>query len=233
MINCPCGYGNNLPDDTEKCSVCSMNLMPISKLKLLYKKYYDNALLLYQNNKPDEAIEQIMISLNFKNDFIPAYHLLSEIYEKKREYSKSFNALQKAFLFNPKNEKILNSIEMVQKKIKKKEMFRCTRSIALDIIFPILFFTLAFIMFNTDLREYTQNAITQNPQTQKEPPNMIKQEKILFFIYTIQKNETLGEISRKFFGNTNASDKIYIINKNVLKDKNKIHTGIKIKIPVE
>ena len=85
MINCPCGYANNLPDDTERCGVCGMNLLPVSKLKLLYKKYYENGLFLYNNKKMDEAISQVTISLDLKDDYLRSYLLLSKIYLEKKE----------------------------------------------------------------------------------------------------------------------------------------------------
>lgn len=49
--------------------------------------------------------------------------------------------------------------------------------------------------------------------------------------YVIQKGDTLQKISEKFYGTTKKFDKIYQANKDVLKDKNTLKVGTKIKIP--
>lgn len=233
MINCPCGYGNNLPDGTEKCSVCGMNLLPISKLKMLYKKYYDNALFLYNNKKADEALVQVLISLNLKDDFIDSYLLLSEIYGEKKDYRKSASVLNKALSYNPESKEIPEQLKAARKKINKNEIFRCSRSIILDIVFPVVFFVMVFIMSNTDVNENQQNTIiAPAADIQTAQQLTAKQDKGMFFTYIIQENETLSKISIKFFGNTKESDEIYELNKNLLNNKNKIHSGMKIKIPV-
>ncbi|NLE61306.1 MAG: LysM peptidoglycan-binding domain-containing protein [Planctomycetes bacterium] len=49
--------------------------------------------------------------------------------------------------------------------------------------------------------------------------------------YVIQKGDTLQKISDKFYGTTKKFDKIYQANTDVLKDKNSLKVGTKIKIP--
>lgn len=49
--------------------------------------------------------------------------------------------------------------------------------------------------------------------------------------YTIQKNDTLQKISKKFYGTTKKWKKIYQENKDVIKDPDKIYPGLVIKIP--
>ena len=49
--------------------------------------------------------------------------------------------------------------------------------------------------------------------------------------YKVQKNDTLGKISRKFYGTANKWQKIYDFNRDTLKSPNKIYPGQKIKIP--
>jgi LysM repeat protein len=50
--------------------------------------------------------------------------------------------------------------------------------------------------------------------------------------YTVQKNDTLQKISRKFYGTTRKWQMLYEQNKDVLKSPDKIYPGMKIKIPV-
>ena len=49
--------------------------------------------------------------------------------------------------------------------------------------------------------------------------------------YVIKKGDTLQKISEKFYGTTKKFDRIYEANKDVLKDKNTLKVGTKIKIP--
>lgn len=51
--------------------------------------------------------------------------------------------------------------------------------------------------------------------------------------YTVEKNDTLQKISKKFYGTTKKWTKIYEANKDILKGPNKIYPGQTINIPVE
>ena len=51
--------------------------------------------------------------------------------------------------------------------------------------------------------------------------------------YVIQKGDTLQKISKKFYDSYSKWTKIYDINKNVIKDPNRIKPGISIRIPVQ
>lgn len=51
--------------------------------------------------------------------------------------------------------------------------------------------------------------------------------------YTVQKNDTLQKISKKFYGTTKKWTKIYDANKDVLKGPNKVYPGQVLNIPVE
>ena len=49
--------------------------------------------------------------------------------------------------------------------------------------------------------------------------------------YTVQKNDTLQKISKKFYGTTKRWNKIYQANQDVLKGPNKLYPGQVLKIP--
>ncbi|MDP2941497.1 MAG: LysM peptidoglycan-binding domain-containing protein [Candidatus Omnitrophota bacterium] len=55
----------------------------------------------------------------------------------------------------------------------------------------------------------------------------------VFESYTVQKNDTLQKISRKFYGTTKKWNKIYQANTDVLKAANKVYPGQTLKIPSE
>ena len=49
--------------------------------------------------------------------------------------------------------------------------------------------------------------------------------------YTVQKNDTLQKISRKFYGTTRKWKLIYQENKDVIKNPDRVYPGLKIKVP--
>ena len=50
-------------------------------------------------------------------------------------------------------------------------------------------------------------------------------------IIVVEKGDTLSTIARKAYGNTNKYTKIYAANPQIIKDKDKIFIGQKIRIP--
>jgi len=51
-------------------------------------------------------------------------------------------------------------------------------------------------------------------------------------LYTVEKNDTLQKISKKFYGTTKKWLLLYEENKDVIKNPDKIYPGLKIKIPI-
>jgi len=58
-------------------------------------------------------------------------------------------------------------------------------------------------------------------------------EKEEYKIYTVQKNDTLQEISRKFYNTTKRWKKLYEANRDVLKSPDKVYPGQVLKIPLD
>ena len=69
----------------------------------------------------------------------------------------------------------------------------------------------------TEVTDSSKYELTEKIQTQK--------------FHIVQENETLTGISQKYYGTANKWGKIYDFNRNVIKDPNKIHAGIKLIIP--
>lgn len=51
--------------------------------------------------------------------------------------------------------------------------------------------------------------------------------------YTVEKNDTLQKIAKKFYGSYGKWTKIYAANKNVIPDPNRIKPGIVLQIPID
>ncbi|MCK4916918.1 MAG: LysM peptidoglycan-binding domain-containing protein [Candidatus Omnitrophica bacterium] len=65
--------------------------------------------------------------------------------------------------------------------------------------------------------------------TEKKEKTKIEKE---YKYYTIQKNETLQKVSRKFYNTTTKWKLIFDYNKDILKSPDKIYPGLRIKIPI-
>ena len=51
--------------------------------------------------------------------------------------------------------------------------------------------------------------------------------------YTVQKNDTLQKISKKFYGTTKKWKLLYDVNKDILRSPDKVYPGTEIKIPAQ
>jgi len=65
----------------------------------------------------------------------------------------------------------------------------------------------------------------EEPVAEPAPANLVE--------YTVQKNDTLQKISKKFYDTYRKWPQIYEANKEVIRDPNKIKPGIVLQIPVE
>ena len=79
------------------------------------------------------------------------------------------------------------------------------------------------------------NAINTRNGEQPEPTDVsqyVQTEKIKTQrFHIVRKNQTLSAISRQYYGTANNWKKIFDANRDVIKDPNKINTGIKLIIP--
>lgn len=64
-------------------------------------------------------------------------------------------------------------------------------------------------------------------------PEIAEVKAVAFEKYTVQKNDTLQKISKKFYGTTKKWKKIFDANQGVLKSPNKVYPGQVINIPTE
>jgi len=71
------------------------------------------------------------------------------------------------------------------------------------------------------------------PIFDENKPEVQDQGEAGFVTYEVQKDDTLQKISKKFYDSFSKWPKIYDVNKEVIKDPNKIKKGMTLRIPVE
>lgn len=116
--------------------------------------------------------------------------------------------------------------------VKERKSTRTTQAIEIELRSPIKFEKAPKIktqgdsaMLKTEAegnRGYINQSIT---------PEMAETPVVSFEKYTVQKNDTLQKISKKFYGTTKKWTKIYDANKDIMKGPNKIYPGQVINIP--
>jgi len=84
---------------------------------------------------------------------------------------------------------------------------------------------------NSDIKAIEQiqeESVTEIPDSSKyELTEKIQTRKF----HIVQKDETLSGISQKYYGSANKWKNIYVFNRDVIEDPNKIRSGIKLIIP--
>lgn len=68
-------------------------------------------------------------------------------------------------------------------------------------------------------------------EQEKAPEEKVPEEKAEF--YEIVSGDTLGKISKKYYGKSSAYMRIFEANKDIISDPNKIYPGQKIRIPID
>jgi LysM repeat protein len=76
----------------------------------------------------------------------------------------------------------------------------------------------------------TMSSNTDEPVFIREEQEEVLEEN--FESYTVEKNDTLQKISKKFYGTTRKWPKIYEANKDILRSPDRLYTGQVLKIPV-
>ncbi|MCM8831165.1 MAG: LysM peptidoglycan-binding domain-containing protein [Candidatus Omnitrophica bacterium] len=81
------------------------------------------------------------------------------------------------------------------------------------------------------IKEPTTNILPRRPIVYIEKTSQEAPVEKQYQYYIIQKNDTLQKISQKFYGTTRKWKLLYEVNKDVLKNPDKIYPGTKIRIP--
>lgn len=120
---------------------------------------------------------------------------------------------------------------------KERKTTRTTQVVEVELHSPIKFERIP----KTKIAEKTEDKtvwgnrgyITENPAPDiAEPTPLTVVSQAFIEKYTIQKGDTLEEISQKFYGTTKKWNKIFQANKDKLKAPNKIYPGQVIDVPV-
>lgn len=146
MIDCVCGFGKNLKE--KRCPICGTDLTPIHGLKELPKLYYNKALRLYEEERLDEAIGNLMTAITFDKNFSEAYMLLGDTYAKKGLYKEALLYWEKAKDISTDVyiiKKIENNIKNIQKLIFKEKLKKISLPLGINFLVISIFFMIFLI----------------------------------------------------------------------------------------
>jgi len=133
------------------------------------------------------------------------------------------------------NRGYLNGQSPSSSEVKERKTTRTTQAIEIELHSPIKFEKAPKIKAQGDSgilktevegnRGYITQSITPEIAESSQAVGMSLEK------YTVQKNDTLQKISKKFYGTTKKWTKIYDANKDIMKGPNKIYPGQVINIP--
>jgi nucleoid-associated protein YgaU len=117
---------------------------------------------------------------------------------------------------------------------KEKKTTRTTQVVEVELRSPIRFERLKAKTQEKAITPQTEEEAAAGNRgyiTQSTTPEIAEQGMVEK--YTVQKNDTLQKISKKFYNTTKKWNKIYEANRDLLKSPNKLYTGQVLNIPVE
>jgi len=116
--------------------------------------------------------------------------------------------------------------------VKERKSTRTTQAVEIELHSPIKFEKLPKIKTRGDSTMLkTEVEGNRGYITQSITPEIAETPAASFEKYTVQKNDTLQKISKKFYGTTKKWTKIYDANKDIMKGPNKIYPSQVINIP--
>jgi len=114
MINCPCGYGKNIPENQKSCPVCGTDLTPLHHLKGLPQSIFEEGKKRAEEGDGNSAVEKLLTAITLDPELTEAHVQLADIYMETNRLNEALAHYQKALKNNPNDKEI-------REKIKKAE----------------------------------------------------------------------------------------------------------------
>lgn len=103
MIDCPCGFGKNVPDGQPSCPACGTDLTPLHRLKEVPQKLYNEGARLLVDKRPSQAAEKFAAAISLDPAFSSAHRALGQIYLEKGIYEEAIRHLSQASILEPED----------------------------------------------------------------------------------------------------------------------------------
>jgi tetratricopeptide (TPR) repeat protein len=236
MINCPCGFGENLGDDQKNCPACGTDLTPLHLLNKLPEFYYKKGMILLEKGQIDEATKMLMtcITLNYSS---PApFVALGDIFKQRELYDEAIKHYERALEINPNDEKIARKKEEAEKLKSYKASSQSKQYLQVTLLkklaitgTAILFLMLIVIVI---LLKRLENQHRKYLDLLNKSQITLTEKRSFEFSYTVKKGDNLSSIAYKFYGDKSMWIKIYEANKSKIKDPDKIYQGQILSIPI-
>jgi tetratricopeptide (TPR) repeat protein len=105
LMTCPY-CGGNVPEDRTVCPACHEDLSALARIEHAHEIHYNRALSLARQGELDEARDQALMALGFREDFLPAYVLLAKAYANQEAWAEAVASVDKALTIAPEDEKV-------------------------------------------------------------------------------------------------------------------------------
>src|SRR5579872_2833447 len=96
MVDCPCGFGKDIPEDRPQCPICGTDVSPLHRIRQLPLKYHAEGLRAANDGRLEFAIERLSTAIVLDENCGPAHKSLGDTYAKKGMYEHAVGHYLKA-----------------------------------------------------------------------------------------------------------------------------------------
>lgn len=141
MVDCPCGFGKNIPEDQKSCPICGTDISPLHRIRSLPQNYLSEGRRLADEGDLDRAIELLTVATSLAPDSAQARAALGGAYARKNRYEEALACYRLASEIEPESEELKRErekIEAVQSEIIENDSRRSGRSKVLLLVLPVI-----------------------------------------------------------------------------------------------
>lgn len=242
LINCPCGYGNNLGPENVTCPVCGLNLEPLHRIHAFPTEYFEKGKSSYEQNDFEKAKQYFLTSLSLTGTSDPVMNeYLGRCYLATGDYKNADKYIKLAAGQNTDNQDIRNLLWELRKK-KNSGTIRRMIIPGLLIILPIfcLIFILSANRAKHEISRLEDTISVQNESLaslksitiQPEEKGSIANESYSL-LYHVRPGETLSLISYSVYGTDEKWEIIFNANKDKIQNPDILEEHSTILIPLK
>jgi tetratricopeptide (TPR) repeat protein len=241
LINCPCGYGNNLGPENVTCPVCGLNLEPLHRIHAFPAEYFEKGKSCFEKNDFEKAEQYFLTCLSLSDSVNPGLNeYLGRCYLGSGNYNAADKYLRLAAGQNADNQDVKNLLEKLRKK-KNTIPLKPVMMIGMIIISLSCF----FLILSNSKAKHEIKGLQNTVSTQKESIASLKiiqtsgdekkstAQSSYSLLYHVKSGETLSLISYSIYGTDKKWENIFNANKGKIADPNFLEEHSTIIIPLD
>jgi len=116
MVDCPCGYGKNIPENQSHCPACGMDLGPLHRLRAVPRSLLEEGKRLLEEGKVMAGMERLSAAVGLDPGMVEGYVFLGDAYARKGLTEEALDAYRKALQGGSTEEEVEAKISDMEKR---------------------------------------------------------------------------------------------------------------------